>query len=56
MRTIYLMGVAENTRKGKLKYTGYTYFEELEIVKELERDVIDCKGPDIEKYILHQKK
>lgn len=49
MRTIYLMGVAENTRRGKLKYTGYTYFEELELVKELERDVIDCQGPDIEK-------
>lgn len=49
MRTIYLMGVAENTRRGKLKYTGYTYFEELEIVKELERDVIDCQGPYIEK-------
>lgn len=49
MRTIYLMGVAENTRRGKLKYTGYTYFEELEIVKELEKEILSCQGPDIEK-------
>lgn len=49
MRTIYLMGVAENTRKGNLKYTGYTYFEELEVVKDLEKEILSCQGPDIEK-------
>lgn len=49
MRTIYLMGVAERNRNGKLRYGTYTYFEELEVVKELETNVIDFKGPDIEK-------
>ena len=49
MRTIYLMGVAENTKKGNLRYVEYTYFEELEVVKEMEKEILSCQGPDVEK-------